>query len=144
MLIPRYRDKLPHWLSYPLGAERISAALDGVQLAGKLELSFHMLQGFHSPADFTRSFVLLRISYRNVPLGISGSLRSGWNEETWSLTVYAVPSASRPFARLRAEEALVIARKWLRVERSEVWRYWKHELTLSLRLPDGELAVEEE
>jgi hypothetical protein len=87
---------------------------------------------------------LLRISYRNLPLGISGNLRDGFDEETWSLTVYAVPSASRPFARLRAEEGIVIARKCLNVERSEVWRYGRHDLTMSLQLPDGELAIEEE
>jgi hypothetical protein len=97
-LIPTHRkEKLPRGFSYPLGAEGISAALDGVPQFDNIDLCFSWRD------EFWTSRWQQRLQARGVVtlLAISYSTYSG----RWDLYVYSVPSQYSQVAResLKAE-----------------------------------------
>lgn len=131
MIPTSYRSKLPQALSYPVGAEAVSAALRGVPQEAALSLHFA-----DRPTVFASEFKALRAeaipypilaaTFSYLPAGLKGSnygLAQGWHDETWSLTVYPVPRRLRSVAKERLlSEGLPHIRDWLATDRPHTWR----------------------
>ena len=114
VLIPtKFKSKIPHTLSYPIGAEAISSALKDVPQFGDLTLQFSLWK-FLRP-DQTHVYTVLVLNYSRA----AGSLTSGeldlkWPEPRWTIMVRPVPRNRRHLIKTRLEEeALPFARRWL-------------------------------
>lgn len=118
------KEKLPKGFSYPLGAEAISAALDGIPQFDNTELWFSWRDEFwvsrwrkrleeHGP------IVLLRVAY-------SEYFRH------WDVRVYSVPSEHTVFAREQLHAELPRVRSALSA-RESVAKTRKISITLNLR-----------
>ena len=146
----RYRRPIPKGLSYPVGAEAISSALDGVPQFDELSFAFWCAspsQSLKVPSD-TETFVeVLRASFSKISPGATGSnhgVELGWYSEKWALEVYPVPSESK--ARVREgllKSGLPGIRTWLMTPRDQTWRYGRHSCVAAARLLDGEIHVTE-
>lgn len=119
----KYRSKLSSALSYPIGAEGLSAAFGDAPQLELLQLSFW---GAHWPATKFRRvlearspYVLLIASYSPAEkpgfIGSNAGLASGAYSETWEVKVYPVLRELRPLARrLLASDGLPAIAAWLR------------------------------
>ena len=112
------RDKLPRELAYPVGGERISDALAGVPQFEWLWIAFNhhpwpaLRHGVPPPsaADFK---VVLRVVFNQ---------KSRPHQNSWSLTVHAVPREFQSKARdLLVQVGLPEVRRWLLMPRAETW-----------------------
>lgn len=116
VVIPtQYKTKLPHSLSYPLGAEALSTAFADVPQFNDLKVRFW----FYAKKNCTTSAVyrVLEIRYfrgsMNLTTGKS-AFDLGWLERNWEITVESVPRNRRHFIKgLLEREALPLARTWL-------------------------------
>ena len=126
MIPTQYRKKLPHTLSYPLGAEALSIALADVPQFSDLHVTF----SFYSRLNALRSttYPVLNIHYSRSAITLTTgktALDYGWLEKKWQITVGAVPRDRRHFIKgLLEREALPLARTWLieNGDREEVGR----------------------
>lgn len=156
MIPTRHKSKLPETLSWPLGAEAISAALGDAPHAADLTLRFS-----DSPVWPASEFqLLLRESLPYVVLcaeyqpesrpGYAGSAsmsESGFFDTRWEVRVNPVPRSLRAAAAaLLRDQGLPLIVDWLRSSRRGGWlgRYHRVELvwapaagTLSERFFDG-------
>ncbi|HEY7955652.1 MAG TPA: hypothetical protein VII38_10175 [Polyangia bacterium] len=107
-LIPTtFRRRLPKGLSYPIGAEAISAALAPVPHYAALRLCFE------------KRYV------DNVLVVLIGNATPG------TIVVYAVPSTSSSAVREQLlKEGLLRVAKWLVAERVDTWRLRPHQLVV--------------
>jgi hypothetical protein len=149
MIPTRLRLPIGKNLSYPVGAEFVSAQLSDVPQFSSLSISFHPFYGATPPIRLPTQAYLPAVAalYCNLPAGISASndfIARGYHDETWELDVYPVP---RP-AKARIRSALASAgfprlRQWLATERSPTWRIGRHRLTLLVDPSSGLLAFDE-
>lgn len=116
VLIPTsFKSKLPHTLSYPIGAEGVSLALKDVPQFGEFTLSFW----FWSQArpDVERSYSVFEISYSRGAKSIhSGKhdIESRRLESKWKITVRPVSRNRRHLIKAKIQdEALPLAKTWL-------------------------------
>jgi hypothetical protein len=152
MLSTSYKQALPSGFAYPVGAELLNSALQSTPQIKLLKLSFHahsriFASSFNRQLRVGDPVTVLSASYRHVPPGLSGSnafIEEGWYNESWELTVYSVPSASRRVAREQIVTALPYVKNWLSSPRTDTWRYGRHSLHLRLRLPEGTITTVEE
>ena len=152
LLIPtRDRTKIPSGLSYPVGAEAISAALAGVRQFPDLSLSFWCLwpaEVFRVPPESDAFLPVVEASFEKVSPGATGSragAEKGWYSEKWHVYVYPVPSGAK--ARVRqglVDVGLPLIRGWLEASRQPTWLYGRHTGLVSARLDDGEVILEED
>ncbi len=124
MIPTRFRSKLPQNLSYPIGAEAVSAGLVGAPHLGALELAFYGRP--FGPASRFQRVLAERLPYTIVSAGylparkpgLSAAgfmIESGWYNEHWELTVYPVLRVTRHAAnRLLIEQGLPTLAGWLR------------------------------
>ena len=152
MIPTKYKSKLAHTLSYPIGAEVVSASLKGVPQESALTIGF-----YDKPVIFASDFAKLResnspypifsVSYRHIQPGLSASnqfLAEGWYEETWELSVYPVPRQLKSLARnALVSEGLPQVRNWLCAERSPVWRHGRKHCEIFFVESDGRIIVRE-
>jgi hypothetical protein len=115
-LIPtQYKTKLPHTVSYPLGAEALSVAFADVPQFSDMTVRFW----FYSQKNCTRSktYKVLQISYSRSAMALTTgdtALRNGWLEKKWQIVVEPVPRERKHFIKgLLEREALPLARTWL-------------------------------
>jgi hypothetical protein len=113
-LIPtRFRSKIAHTHSYPIGAEAISKALEGVPQFERLELTFWDYQ-FQPHAT---SYKVLEVDYRNLGGFHSASkemIESGCLDEKWNIHVKPVPRSQRRSVQADLlERGIPFVRKWL-------------------------------
>jgi hypothetical protein len=116
VLIPTsFKSKIPHTLSYPIGAETISSALRDVPQFGDMTLQFWLWK-FLRP-DQTRAYSVLVLSYSRVAKSLhtaKNQLKYSQLEPRWTIMVRPVPRDRRHFIKARLEEeALPFARRWL-------------------------------
>ncbi len=136
MIPTRHKAKLPRTLSYPIGAEAISAALAGTPHAESLSLAFRD-QAIWPASEFHR-LIRERLPYRIFAAeyrpaqkpGYGGNrrmLEDGWFDQKWELRVYAVPRELRPLAsRLLRERGLPAVADWLQSSRRLGWEdHWQ-------------------
>jgi hypothetical protein len=112
----RHREKHSHLVSYPLGAEALSRALDGVPQHGDFTCSFYAgntHQRLDEPKQLALS-VMYRRRERSFYDGPNAEAR-GVLSPFWAITVFAVPRTLRhPIKTALINEALPnIVRPWL-------------------------------
>jgi hypothetical protein len=128
MISTRYRSKLPRHLSYPIGAEAITAGLAGGPHLDALELMFHACP-FEPASRFQRAlaerlpYSIVSAEYRpGRKPGLSAAafmIDRGWYNESWKLTIYPVLRELRHLAnRLLLERGLPFLSQWLRTSKS--------------------------
>jgi hypothetical protein len=86
---------LPRTISYPVGAEVVSAALEGVPQYQELKIGFYDKPTIFE-SDYHRLlkggvYPVMAVAYRHLGPGISGSNRdieTGFYSESWELSVY--------------------------------------------------------
>jgi len=152
MIPTKYKSKLPQTLSYPIGAEIVSASLKGVPQESALILGF-----YDKPVIFASDFAKLResnspypifnASYRHIQPGLTASnqfIAEGWYEETWELSVYPVPRQLKSLARQAlVSVGLPQVRKWLSAERTATWRHGRKHFEIFFFEMDGRIIVRE-
>jgi hypothetical protein len=116
VLIPTsYKSKLPHALSYPIGAETISLAFKGVSQFADLDLEFWFWS--RARPDIERVYTVLVISYSRRAKSLHSrkdDLEAGRFEPKWTIAVRPVSRVRRHLIKTKLqEEALPLAKKWL-------------------------------
>ena len=115
-IIPtRIKNVTPRFLSYPVGAELISAAIGDVPQLPMLGLCFRSHPGvFKAP---TRPFEILTAEYQYHKASRFSSRDpwwERWHEPRWEISIYAVPSPMRhQIKTLLLGEGIARAREWL-------------------------------
>lgn len=132
MIPTRYKSKLPHTLSYPVGAEAVSEALRGVPQETALTIGFYdrptlFASEFRKMRDSNSPYPIFDAAFRHIQPGLSASrqfIAEGWYEETWELSVYPVPRALKSVARQALlTEGLPGIMRWLSTDRQPSWRH---------------------
>lgn len=131
MIPTKYKQKLPRFLAYPLGAQAISDALVGVPQYDLFSLRFSR-HDYDPRVDGKPLTIAARYTKYNVRLSSSHDLEeSGFYDPQWDATIYAVP---RPLnARIRnalRAHGMQLLRDWLAEPRTEIWLSTSHSLTL--------------
>jgi len=155
MIPTRFRDKLPGYLTYPLGAEALSEALAGLPHAEDLSIGFSerpviFASDFQRDLAERRPYTVLKAGYRPAQSpGISGSnagIDQGWYDERWELAVFPVLRELRAAVKdLLLKEGLPAVAEWLRSSRRTGWEMQARSISLIFD-PDGpslSRAVEE-
>jgi hypothetical protein len=111
-----HRDKHAKTLSFPLGAEALTRALDGVPQHGMLTCSFYAGSPHRDPQD--DAHFLLQVTYRRRARSFNDggdAAERGVLDPRWAITVFAVPQGLRHLAKtLLLEQGLpALARPWL-------------------------------
>ncbi len=93
-----YKKRLPRFLSYPVGAEKISDALVGLAEFASIGIEFRS----NSMRDHgtQRRYQVLQASYRRIPVSFSEPrkfIEQGWNDTKWTIRGRAAPHGSGSF-----------------------------------------------
>jgi hypothetical protein len=133
------KAKLPKHLSFPVGAEAISSALEGIPYASELKLTFladsYPKREFDTALREDRPYQLLKCSfYPKQSPGYSGSNKSveqGWYDEKWQFWIYPVLRVRRHVAnQLLIARGLPWIAIWMRESERPGWRMHQHHLEL--------------
>jgi len=115
-----YKKRLPRFLSYPVGAEKISDALVGLAEFASIGIEFRS----NSMRDHgtQRRYQVLQASYRRIPVSFSEArmfIEQGWNDPKWTVTVQAVPrELKHDIQLLLLKEGLPRLKAWFVANRS--------------------------
>jgi hypothetical protein len=110
------RDALPKGLSYAVGAEIISNALQGVPQYGDLWLSFSRKSGVAVALPSDRPDLQAFQGVLMCTMNFRG-------ESAPYISMYAVPSTRRAFTRdVLVRHGLPKLRAWLAADRADTWR----------------------
>jgi hypothetical protein len=124
MIPTRFRSKLPKNLTYPIGAEAITAGLAGAPHLDAVQLKFY--ERPIEPASRFRQALKEQLPYpivvaeyhpaRTPGLSAAGfMIEAGWYNERWELTVYPVLREFRHVAiRLLLEWGFPALSRWMR------------------------------
>lgn len=112
------RDKLPPFLSYPVGAAVMSRELAGTPQAAEMRLTFNANRALQHKETRRQPYLVLRVNYAHVPMASFGSSRImesfGFFDPNWSITVFAVPRDMRQVVvQLMTETGIPRIREWL-------------------------------
>ncbi|HXN49069.1 MAG TPA: hypothetical protein VN893_20625 [Bryobacteraceae bacterium] len=147
MIPTGYRTKIPSTLSYPLGAEAISEALEGVPQTGFLVVDFWYWNRQRLVPIFSQPYRVLSVSYWQAPLNTVYRklyIESGRFEPGWKITVEPVPRRLRHTVQTRLlTEALPRMRRWLIASQNAEGRTGGHNLVFLYDEPADELKAEE-
>jgi hypothetical protein len=151
MIPTRYKSKVPKSLSYPIGAEAISAALDGAPHFGSFGLYFHArwpwrMSDFRQRVHEGPPFVVLQAEYRPATkpgyYGANAAVEDGWYDAKWRIAVNAVPRELRHMASgLLLEYGLPAVAKWLGISQVPGWEDRRHTFELLLNPAEATLAA---
>jgi hypothetical protein len=139
MLAVAYRSKLPKTLSFPIGAQELSAALSGVPQYECMKINF-----YGKPTDCASDFAdmlrrrcaysIVSAAYSHVRLGLSESkemAQRGMYDERWEILVYPVERENRHSAlQCLRSGGLQQIRQWLLMRRPDTWRAGRHSFEL--------------
>jgi hypothetical protein len=147
-IIPtRSKAKIPHTLSYPVGAKTISDALIGVPQFEELGVEFWFYNKHAKLHGTTTPYQVMRVRF-------SGRLRfhsasknmdeKGYYSPRWTISVDAVPRALRHIIHGKiVAEALPSIRTWLLANFHPPEREGAHQLEFVFDELKGELACED-
>ncbi len=130
MIPTRYKSKLRKGLSWPLGAEAITAGLGDAPRVADLSLWFtdgvtHPVAAFQRVVRDALPYTLMVAEYRPEQRGyiLSNSMaKSGWHEAKWELHVSPAPSNWRAAAGAALREVgLPAVVDWLRSSERVGW-----------------------
>lgn len=148
-LIPtRNRYKLPKTMSYPIGAESVSAALADVPQRDLLNVGFFFSATFLKEHKQDRSFRIFEVEFMKSEMSLSASnsfIERGKYEERWELSVYPVPRQMKSIAqRLLLEKGLPHVAQWLATERTPLWKTGRKSLTILFDQAEESISFQEE
>ena len=150
MITTRHKARLPKSLSWPLGAEAISTALENGPHTADLTLSFSASPVWPA-SEFQRllresaPYPLLVVEYKP-PLkpgyyGAAFLVESGWYDAKWELWVNPAPREVRAAAGAALRETgLPMVAEWLRSSFRPGWEGRHHRLALVFSRTDGRLT----
>jgi hypothetical protein len=151
MIPTRHKSKLSRTLSYPIGAEAVTTALEGAPHVESLTLGFYALRRsrlaeIRQHAPQRQQFVVLSAEYMPATrpgfIGANYMLERGWYDAKWQVTVYAVAREVRHLASdLLREHGLPALVEWLRSSRSPGWENHRQTIELFLNPGEGTLAA---
>jgi hypothetical protein len=117
VLIPtQFKSKIPHALSYPIGAEAISSALKDVPQFAELNLEFWFWRLL--PPGRTNPYTVMAVNYSRTGRSLHSSKKDDLAykqlQPRWTITVRPVHRHRRHLIKTKLEqEALPYARRWL-------------------------------
>ena len=145
-IIPtRRKTKIPHLLSYPVGAKAISGALTGVPQFDQLFIEFwfwNQLARLHGTAA---PYSIIDAEYSGPRRHLSKSNHPfSQDARRWAIIVHAVPRTLRHQIQTRiVNEALPVVRAWLLANPHSAEREGSHRLSFSFDELNDELKCEE-
>ena len=126
------KKKLPAFLAYPVGAQRVTEALAAVPQIDDLELWFTVNQ--HGESEVAGRRLVFGARYKKYNLGMSASHsmeESGFYGPKWDVWVYAVPKSLNALIRSSlTEHGFNFIRDWFSRPRTELWLSTSHECRL--------------
>jgi len=134
MIPTRLKAKLPKRLSYPIGAEAISAALTGITHFDELTLNFWNEPVW--PGSEFRRLIKDSIPYTILAAEYEPPVKPGYGGKSslingWKITIYPVVRALKHLAhRLLMEQGLPLVVDWLGLSRQGGWISRAHRLEL--------------
>ena len=140
MIPTQSKARLSKRLSYPLGAEAVSAALAGVPQYGLLRLTFHDRAGsamqFQQVLNTGRPYVVMQAAFSRWAIHRNASdwmIERGWYDKKWQITLYPVLREYRHAARAALlEHALPAVRRWLSQPAASGWENGHRRLEFTL------------
>lgn len=149
MIPTAFKQQIPRFLSYPVGAQVISTALEGVPHSEDIHLCFH---GASFPAEESlramregrpHRILHVRFTPERSP-GYSGSndfVERGWYKPKWELWIYPVLREQKHVAnQLLKAVALPVVGDWMRLSTNAGWNLSQHELRFEFRPVEGTLS----
>ena len=142
MIPTTFKSNISKELSFPIGAEQINAALEGVSQYEGLSIRFsrHYDQTPSQTRDILDNGELLRVveaEYRDAIQCLDESraiVNENGYEKVWRLRVYPVPRDRKKAVReLLLETGLARIRAWLEKPWSQVWRDGQHSCSLEVQ-----------
>lgn len=143
-VIPTVRkQKLPSFLSYPVGAQLVTNALLTVPQVDKLELWFTCDQDRESEVDGKHLVFAARYRKWNMGLSASRSMdESGFYGPKWAAWVYAVPKPLNSLIRSALiDHGFELIRGWYSRPRTELWLTTSHDYSLWYSPADERLTA---
>jgi hypothetical protein len=146
----QFKSKLPKTLSWPVGAEAVTAGLGDAPHAAECRLWFSASPVWRA-SEFQRTlreaqpYAVLVAEYRpavNLPYSRSKVMEAaGYYDAKWEKRVNPVPRAWRAGVRaLLREEGLPLVADWLRSFKGTGWQDRHHGLELVFAPADGTLT----
>lgn len=146
LIEPTYKEKLGIGMSYPVGTEAISKALEEVPQYDNLSISYRKTEGrtlgVYSP---TRSLVRLKQDTREL-LGFDEIIAVWYSEpkKTWPITVHRSQSnQSKQIRIFLLNVGLPLIKEWLITKRSETWYNGYRHFSIGLNATIVQYAVRE-
>jgi hypothetical protein len=151
MIPTSYKDRLPKDLSWPVNAQVLSEALEGVPQYDMLTVSFSMWSTFRK-SEFVKQIedksviLVLGVYYCNKRedrwtaryLG-----EKGFCGESWQITVYPVPRNQKAIVRQAIlSSGLADVRKWLGSHKPPSWYDGRKSLSLGFDLAKEAVVAE--
>jgi hypothetical protein len=150
MIPTLHKAKLANTLSWPLGAEAISAGLAGVPHAADFTLYFANspvwpASAFQRILRERRPYAVLVARYQPARrpgyMGSTAMFEAGWDDAKWQLQVNPVPRPLRStVGALLREQGLPAVADWLRGSTRPGWEGRGHCLELVFAPAEGTLA----
>ncbi len=144
MIPTQYKSKLPKHLSYPIGSEAISEALEGAPHVEDLSIWFSDISVW--PHLEFRRLLVEKLPYKIIVAEFQPAHRSGleWWDYKWELHVCPVLREFRPLAHsLLIEEGLITVAEWLRSSLQPGWESRRQRLTIKFNpAAEGTLSKE--
>jgi hypothetical protein len=142
-----YKAKIPHTLSYPVGAERISEALQDVPQMQTLSISFVYYKQEQRLLDRTGLHQVMAALYRKSRPTLSSSnamIDGGWYRPKWQITVSPVPrEIKHTVMDLLVAEGLPRVRAWLLARGTLIDEEGYQRISLFFSSQSGMLQAEE-
>jgi len=146
-IIPtRFKSKLPHTQSYPIGAQAISGALRGVPQFAQLIVDFYLRKPSARRREPLMPYPVISVWYSG-PMryfSMSRTVEEQSRGPRWLIQVDAVPRSLRHVIQSKiAAEALPAMRSWLMANMHDSHREGGHGLAFSFDELKDELISEE-
>ena len=141
MIPTRWKSKIPHTHSYPVGAKTISEALIGVPQFGELTATFRFWNQLARNHGTAKPYRVLEANFSKPSPSLSSS--RDW-AGGWSIWVDAVPRSQRHLIQAKiVAEALPSIKAWFLANPHSTERQGIHSLVFSFDELKNELMCEE-
>ncbi len=151
MIPTQYKAKLPKHLSYPIGAEAISEALEAAPHADSMSIWFSSLAIWAAPGY--KRLIVEKLPYkimmaefqpaRRRGMGPKSWIEKGWYDAKWKINVHPVLREFRQLAHnLLVEQGLPAVAEWLHSSRQAGWDSRRQRLTFIFNTAEASLSKE--
>jgi len=143
-IIPtRHKSKIPHTLSWPIGAKAISDVLRSVRQFEQLTVDFYFSKRLAGHHGTSTPYCVIGAHYSGPIRGFSATEEQSWNPR-WTINVHPVPRAFRNEIQAKIiAEALPAIRSWLVSNSHGSYRKGGHGVAFNFDEPKNELTFKE-